>query len=133
MKGYYTIKLGENILKKENLITLFGDSFFLNRAINNEFKPIEYIVFGNSNVRPSKNDLTLGNETLRKQCFKKIDLENNRILLICNVEVNEIEDTCEIGVSNGDILISHDIYELDDNFIDETVDTVEIKYTFDLR
>lgn len=128
--GYYTITAGNKSLTKHNIITLLGESFFLNRMINNKLNPIDYILLGNSSNTPSKDDIMLGNETVRKKCVKKVDIENHIIELTCSCEINEIENTSEIGVSNGNILISHDIYELDEDFIDPTVDAVEIKYTF---
>lgn len=128
--GQYTITAGEKTLTKNNLITLLGESFFLNRMINSQLDPIEYILLGNARIAPSKDDMSLGNETVRKKCVKKIDIENHSIILTCSCEIHEIENTTEIGASNGKILISHDVYELDEDFIDPSVDTVEIKYTF---
>ena len=133
IKGTYTLHNGKSYFQKKNLITLLGDSFFLNRMITNQIKPIEYIVFGNSQIRPTRNDLSLGNEILRKKCSSKIDLENKKIILTCTCNVQEIIDTTEIGVHNGDILISHDVYELPEGFIDETLDTIDVKYTFELE
>ena len=56
------------VISGENLITLFGESFFMNRCINDEFNPIKYIALGNASNNPKKTDMKLGNETNRKVC-----------------------------------------------------------------
>lgn len=132
VKGSYVFKVGNKVFRKDNLITLFGESFFLNRMINNAFSPVEYILIGNSSQTPSISDMRLGNETVKKKCFKSVDLDRKEIVLTCNCEVREIENSSEIGVSNGNILISHDVYELPEGFITPGVDTVEVRYTFRL-
>ena len=71
----------------------------------------------------------LGNETVRKKAVKKADIENHSIILTCSCTIEEIEGTSEIGVATDDILISHDIYELEEDFINPSVNSVEIKYT----
>ena len=50
IKGSYVIRAGNKIIRGNNIITLLGESFFMNRAINNEFDPLKYIVFGNSSI-----------------------------------------------------------------------------------
>lgn len=133
IKGSYTIRAGDNIIRGNNLITLLGESFFLNRAINNEFNPISYIVLGNSSIQAMKHDLALGNETCRKKCVCEVNLETKQIRLYCSCTASEILGTTEIGVANDEILISHDIYEvIDDDFMTNDIDSVEITYTFDL-
>ena len=115
------------------MITLLGESFFLNRVINNEFTPIEYLVFGNSSIAAMKSDISLGNETVRKKCVCEVNLETKQIILSCSCSAKEILGTTEIGVANDDILISHDVYEaINDSFITDVIDSVEITYTFDL-
>lgn len=131
--GSYTIRCGKNIIQKHNLITLLGESFFLNRAINNEFNPIEYIVLGDSSVMVKKGDLSLGNEIARKKCVSEVDLNKKQIVLSCSCAADEILGASEIGVSNGKILISHDNFEnIDEEFLGSTIDSVEITYVFDL-
>lgn len=127
--GEYTITAGEKTYTSKNIITLLGESFFLNRMLNNKLNPIEYIVFGNSRNTPERDDMGLGNETVRKKAVKKADIENHSIILTCSCTIEEIEGTSEIGVATDDILISHDIYELEEDFINPSVNSVEIKYT----
>ncbi len=122
IKGSYTfnIPLQGMFLNKiikithNNIITLLGESFFLNRAINEEFTPIQYICIGNSSNLPRKNDLKLGNETLRKKCTRIVDLDKRQIVLSANFTAKELLGTTEIGVANDSILISHDVYNKDD-------------------
>ena len=133
VKGSYVIRAGDNIIRRNNIITLLGESFFLNRAINNEFTPIQYIVFGNSSIQSLKSDIALGNETVRKKCVCEANLETKQIILYCSCTAKEILGTTEIGVANEEILISHDVYEaITDSFITNDIDSVEITYTFDL-
>lgn len=133
MTGSYKIIQNGNVLcENHNIITLLGESFFLHRAIDSEFNPIKYIVLGDSDVLANKNDLNLGNETVRKVCSRKVDLDKKQIILNCTCGVREIENTSEIGVANDEILISHDIYELDENLIDPSLGDVEISYIFQL-
>ena len=131
--GSYTIKCGKNIIQKHNLITLLGESFFLNRAINNEFNPIEYIVLGDSSVMAKKGDLSLGSEIARKKCVCEVNLNKKQIVLSCSCTADEILGASEIGVSNGEVLISHDNFEnIDEDFLGSNIDSVEITYVFDL-
>lgn len=133
IKGSYVIRAGNKIIRGNNIITLLGESFFMNRAINNEFDPLKYIVFGNSSIKARKSDYTLGNETVRKRCVSEVNLETKQIILSCSCSAKEILGTTEIGVANDDILISHDVYEaITDSFITDVIDSVEITYTFDL-
>lgn len=131
--GSYVIKAGDKVIRRNNLITLLGESFFMNRAINNEFDPIKYIVFGNSSIKARKSDFSLGNETVRKRCVCEVNLETKQIILYASCSASEILGTTEIGVANDTVLISHDVYEaINSSFITNTVDSVEITYTFDL-
>ena len=77
--GSYIIRAGDKVIRGNNLITLLGESFFMNRAINNEFSPIKYIVFGNSSIKAKKTDYVLGNETVRKRCVCEVNLETKQM------------------------------------------------------
>ncbi|WP_042693414.1 hypothetical protein [Methanobrevibacter oralis] len=65
IKGTYNISFKfqnmflneEFIVSGENIITLLGESFFLNRAINEYFSPIQYIVIGDGINKPKKQIL----------------------------------------------------------------------------
>jgi len=117
----------------DNIVTLLGESFFLNRAINDEFGPIQYICLGNSSNRARKKDISLGNEIIRKKCIKTVDLDNRRIQLTASFQAKEISGTREIGVSNGDILITHDVYNDEiDNLLTATTGEITIDYYIEL-
>ncbi len=132
--GSYVFKQKDKIiLKGDNLITLLGESFFMNRAVNQHFEPIQYIVLGSSNSRPKKSDVGLGNLTVKKQVESSVDLTNKKIILKATFEAGEVLGTCEIGVANDDILISHDIYEkMTSTFLEDSIGTVDVEYTFEL-
>lgn len=117
----------------ENIVTLLGESFFLNRAINDEFNPIQYICLGNSSNRARKKDIILGNEIIRKKCIRTVDLDKKRIQLTASFQAKEISGTREIGVSNGDILITHDVYNDEiDNLLTATTGEITIDYYIEL-
>lgn len=139
LTGSYTIDipvqnmfLNENLkIRNHNIITILGQSFFLNRAINENFNPIKYICLGNGKNLADKHDLQLGNETIRKTCVKKVDIDKKQIVLTANFPSKDIIGTSEIGVHNGKVLISHDRYEkIDETFITPAVGDVTITYIF---
>lgn len=134
VKGYYVFKQDNNIiLEGENLITLLGESFFLNRAINDHFDHIQHIVLGNSTARPKKSDMNLGNLTVKKNTDAIVDLNTKKIVLEATFSAGEVLGTSEIGVSNGEILISHDVYEkISSSFLDDSIGDVDVTYTFEL-
>lgn len=134
IKGHYCFKQnGEIILEGDNLITLLGESFFLNRAINNQFEPIQYIVLGTGSTRPKKTDVGLSNLTAKKKVTTSVDLNAKQIILNASFEANEVINTSEIGVSNDDILISHDIFNrIGSDFLSNSIGKVDVEYTFKL-
>ena len=116
-----------------NIITQFGESFFLNRWINDAFEPIEYIAVGNGSNQPQKTDLTLGNETSRRKCNCEADLKNKSLVLTTAFKATEMLGTSEIGVFNDKIMISHDKYEkIDNTFLSGAIGEVNIEYRFQL-
>lgn len=139
--GMYTITipvqgmfLNEEIsFTNHNLITQFGESFFLNRWINDAFNPIEYIAIGNGTNTPQKVDLSLGNETSRRRCICEADLDYKRLILKANFKAEDMLGTTEIGVFNNQIMISHDTYEkIDDTFLAGAIGEVNVEYIFQL-
>ena len=134
LRGSYVFKQNNKvILKGNNLITLLGESFFMNRAVNQHFEPIKYILLGSSNARPKKTDVSLGNLTVKKQVTSSVDLTNKKIILEATYEDGEVLGTCAIGVANDDILISHDIYEkMTSTFLEDSIGEVDVTYTFEL-
>jgi len=131
--GSYKFKQKDKIiLEGNNLITLLGESFFMNRAVNQHFEPIQYILLGSSNARPKKSDVNLGNLTVKKQVVSSVDLTNKKIILEATFEAGEVLGTCEIGVANDDVLISHDIYEkMTSTFLEDSIGEVDVTYTFE--
>ncbi len=134
-KFIFTIQgmfLNETVeMHRHNLITTFGESFFMNRCINDAFNPITYIVVGNARNIPSKDDITLGNETSRCTCNSTADLDKKCLILTGKFKAKEILGTSEIGVANDKILISHDSYP---KFTDESLTgfsgDVNVEYKF---
>ena len=134
VKGKYRfIQNGKVIYKGENLITLLGESFFLNRLINNEFEPITHISLGTGNIRPKKSDIELGNKTVEKRVNTSVDLNTKSVILKATFTAREILNTTEIGASNGNILISHDLFEkIGNDFLDNSTSDVDVEYMFEL-
>jgi len=134
LHGSYVFKQRDKIiLKGNNIITLLGESFFMNRSVNQHFEPIQYIELGSSNARPKKSDMSLGNLTVKKQVTSSVDLLNKKIILEATFEAGEVLGTCEIGVANDDVLISHDIYEkMTSTFLEDSIGEVDVTYTFEL-
>lgn len=122
------------ILEGHNLITLLGESFFMNRWINNEFEPVTAIVLGKGTGRPRKTDTKLGKLSITKECTTMVDLTNKRLRLTANFNASEVLNTTEIGVSNGNILISHDIYEKISESVlqNDTISNIHLTYDFNL-
>lgn len=117
----------------KNIITTLGESFFLHRAIDDELNPIQYIVLGKSNNRARKNDMELGKETIRKKCIKRVELDKQRIKLTASFTAKELIGTKEIGVHNGDILITHDIYDdLPEEVVSITTSEITVDYYIEL-
>ena len=124
--------LNEKIkVTNHNLITSFGESFFMNRCINDAFNPITYIVVGTGRNIPSKEDIRLGNETSRRKCNCIADLNKKQIILNAKFKAKEILGTSEIGVANDKILISHDNYAkyTNDQLVGFSGD-VDVEYIF---
>lgn len=131
--GSYIIRQGERVLvHQKNIITNLGEAFFMNRAVNTEFAPLEYIVLGTSSYKAKKSDTALGNETFRKKALIEVNWNTKQILMYCSCTPDEILNTCEIGTHNGDVLISHDTYsKITTDDITISADSVEITYIFD--
>lgn len=130
--SFQSMFLNETVLvKRHNLITVFGESFFLNRCINEKFNPINYIVLGNGSNIPQKEDINLGNETCRKKCSCKSDLNNKCVRLTARFKVSEVLGTSEIGVANDKVLISRDMYsKYNDEFLVGFSGDIDVEYIF---
>lgn len=137
IKGTYVFKQGNNIIfEGENLITFFGESFFLNRCINDAYNPIQYLALGNAESIPLRSDTKLGNETVRKTCTKDSDLYEKQVLLKASFTSTEVVGATEIGVyasnqQDNIILISHDTFDkIKSELLINLTGTVEVEYTF---
>lgn len=125
MFNQYTIEI-----TKHNLITLLGESFLMNRLINDRLQPIQYIALGKGTARPQKKDTRLGKQTIKKTCNTEVDLTNKQLILSCDFEAKEILDTTEIGViTNDDILITHDLYEtITSTILGNSTSSIHLEY-----
>ena len=139
IKGSYIIKIPivsmfmntELKIPGENIITRFGESFFMNRCLNDYFSPISYIGLGDGTAFPRKTDSALGHETSRQRCSTLADLESNQIILTSRFPAREVIGTSEIGVLNDEILISHDSYpKISEEDLPGLIGDVTIDYTF---
>ena len=121
----YTIRVTNS-----NLITLLGESFLMNRLINDRLQPISYIALGKGTARPQKKDRRLGKQTIRKPCSSNVDLKNKILTLSCDFEAREIKDTTEIGViTNDDLLITHDVYEtITSEILGDSTSSIHLDY-----
>ena len=125
-------------LKGENLITLLGQSFFLNRCINEEYNTIKYICIGNGTSIPQKTDSKLSNETNRCTVTTNVSDDYRKLILSTKFKTEDIKGVSEIGVlatnkDNVEVLISHDIFTetpLNDSLFADTIGDVEIEYVF---
>lgn len=119
-------------IKRNNLITLRGEAFFMNRWLNEEFEPIKYICLGKGTANPRKSDEKLSMQTIQKACKTSVDLSNKQLVLSADFTAAEIRDTTEIGVKTGcDRLISHDSYEkILSSILDNVTSTVHLDYYF---
>ena len=118
-------------ITNRNLITLLGESFLLNRLINDKLQPISYIALGKGTARPQKKDTRLGKQTIRKTCTPTADLTNKMLILSCDFESTEIKDTTEIGIITADdILITHDLYEtITSDILGTSNSSIHLDYT----
>ena len=118
-------------IRKHNLITLLGESFLMNRLINDRLQPIQYIALGKGTARPQKKDTRLGKQTIQKTCQSTADLKNKYLILSCDFESKEIKDTSEIGIiTQDDILITHDLYEtITSEILGSSNSSVYLEYT----
>ena len=140
VKGEYCFKIhlqsmfmNQNIeIKNTNLITLRGEAFFMNRWLNEEFEPIEFICLGKGTANPRKSDEKLAMQTVEKACKTSVDLTNKQVICSADFTAAEIKDTTEIGVKTGcGRLISHDSYKkIVSSILDNVTSTVHLDYYF---
>lgn len=134
-----TMFLNEVIrISNKNMITLLGESFFLNRCINDLFNPIQYVCIGSGINAPQKLDDKLGNETKRNTCIQEVDLDNKCLVLTTSFMVEDLIGATEIGVLttnlNGkEVLISRDVFsnvEISESLMYGVTGSVSLEYLF---
>jgi len=146
VQGSYTFKIPittmflntKLLIKGTNIITQRGESFFMNRCLNDYFNPIEEIVIGTGINIPQKSDEKLGNETARSTVITNVDLNNKQLILKTSFTSNEIKGATEIGVitknrDKEEVLISRDVFtenQLNNEFLNGITSQIEIEYIF---
>lgn len=116
IKGKYKITINckdyEIVRYGENLITLLGQSYFLNRWKDNTLEPIGRLCFGKSSRAPDKQDQDLGNQTYQVQPKMSVNLLENSLNMSATLNPEQLIGVCEIGVKTGDdLLISRDVFK----------------------
>jgi hypothetical protein len=93
-------------------------------------KPITYMALGKGTNTPSRQDLKLGKETIRKLVDYTVDIENNVLIFEANFTAKEILNTTEIGIfSDDEVLVSRDVYEtVTDDILEDTTSSVNMSY-----
>ena len=94
-----------------NLITNYGENFFIDKWINNgNNEVINNIVIGDGTTNPTKRDTSLENQT--NILDTTISTENRNVIMQTELNGAEINNTTEIGVitSEGNLL-SRDVHE----------------------
>ena len=119
----------------ENLITLLGESFLMNRLTNNQFSPIKNICIGKGTILPTKNDTKLTYQTVTKIAKTNVNLTSKQIEFTADFTANEILNTSEIGLTNNDnVLITHDTYTpITNEILGELIAEVQITYYLSLE
>jgi hypothetical protein len=112
------------------MITTLGRSLLMNRVVNDRMKAITYIALGKGTNTPSRQDLKLGKETIRKLVDYTVDIENNVLIFEASFTAKEILNTTEIGIFTDDeVLVSRDVYEtVTDNILEDTTSSININY-----
>ena len=96
-------------IRGDKMLTQKGESYLLNRLINNEANPITHITIGTGNTTPKKTDTELTNPVSTKRCLTKIDLRNKQLTLTATFTPTELQGVTEIGAIAEDTLITHDL------------------------
>lgn len=112
------------------IITTLGHSQIMNRLVNDRMKPATYIALGKGTNNPSRQDLKLGKETVRKLADYTVDIENNVLIFKAGFTAKEVLNTTEIGLfTEDDILVSRDVYQtVTDDILEDTTSTINIEY-----
>lgn len=123
-------------ITNHNIITEFGESFFLHRCIDDYFEPIQYLLLGNGTLYPSRRDLKLSNQRYRKKCVCNADTKLKQVVLTASFTVEQLLESTEIGVStlnrnNDEVLISHDVFnEIDAQVVSGVTGDISVEYIY---
>lgn len=112
------------------IITTLGRSLIMNRVVNDRMKPVTYIALGKGTNNPSRQDLKMGKETVRKLADYTVDIENNVLIFKAGFTAKEVLNTTEISLfTEEDILVSRDVYEtVTDDILEDTTSTIDMEY-----
>ena len=119
-----------------NIITEFGESFFLHRCVDDYFEPIQSIILGNGTRHPKRTDTKLGNKRYSKKCVCNTENNKKQVVLTANFTVEQVLESTEIGVSTlnrnkEEILISHDVFdEFDSTVFAGITGDVSVEYIY---
>lgn len=102
----------------------------MNRAVNDLTKSIRYLALGKGTNNPSRQDLRLGKQTVRKEVKYDIDIDNNMIVFSAVFTAAEILNTTEIGLlTENEILVARDVYStITSDILENTTSTVTMYY-----
>ena len=84
------------VISGENIVTQMGECFLMNRWVNSNEDVIQYIVLGKGTKRPTKNDLDLAVETVRKPISYEVQAKRNCLEISANFTGEEVIGTTEI-------------------------------------
>ena len=112
------------------MITTLGRSLLMNRAVNDIMTPITYLALGKGTNNPSRQDLKLGKETIRKLTDYTVDIENNVLIFEASFTAKEVLNTTEIGLfTEDDVLVSRDVYDtVTDDILEDTTSAINMEY-----
>lgn len=112
------------------MITMLGKSVIMNSAVNDLVKNIKYMALGFGTNNPSRQDIKLGKQSVKKELKYNVDIENNRIEFSAIFTASEILDTTEIGLlTENDVLVARDVYKtITSTILGNSTSTVNMYY-----
>ena len=123
-------------ITNHNIITEFGESFFLHRCVDDYFEPIQSIQLGNGTRHPKRTDTKLGNKRYSKKCVCNTDTKKKQVVLTASFTVEQLLQATEIGITTlnrkkDEVLISHDVFEeLDSTVFAGVTGDVSVEYIY---
>lgn len=123
-------------ITNHNIITEFGESFFLHRCVDDYFEPIQNLLLGNGTRYPKRTDTQLGNKRYTKKCMCNANTQDKQVVLTASFPVEQLLESTEIGIStfnrnNTEVLISHDVFnEFDPTVFSGINGDVSVEYIY---